>query len=132
MLRVGVGTALAVLALGLAACGSAGAVGDDPDTPTAIGMCAFDTPDCVDVIVDDDQAAGGGTYLDPRELLGTPEDELPADVRVGRRGDEHMMLTEDYVLGRHTVELDADGDGVFRVTAVVTELPDGPETTRVE
>jgi hypothetical protein len=31
------------------------------------------------------------------------------------------------VLGRQTVELD-DGAGAYRVSAVVVELPDGPET----
>lgn len=131
MLRAGLAAALAVLTLALAACGSAGTVDVSPDTPTTAGMCAPDVPDCVDVIVeDDDLAAGGGTYLDPRELLGQAEGELPADVRVSRRGDEHFMLTEDYVVGRHTVELDEDADGVYRVTAVVTEHPDGPETIR--
>jgi hypothetical protein len=129
MFRAGMGAMLALVVLGLAACGSVGAVDESPDTPTTgAGMCAPDIPECVDVVVDDDPA--GGTYLDARELLGKAEEELPADVRVSRRGDEHFMLTEDYVVGRHTVELDADADGVFRVTAVVTEHADGPETTR--
>jgi hypothetical protein len=60
-------------------------------------------------------------------LLGRGEGDLPADVRVARRGSEQFALTEDYVLGRSTVELDGDGDG-YRVTSVTVELPDGPET----
>ena len=62
-----------------------------------------------------------------RDLLGTSEVDLPDDVRVRRRGDEQFMLTEDYVLGRVTVELD-DDRGTFVVTTAVVELPDGPET----
>ncbi len=60
-------------------------------------------------------------------LLGRYEDDLPAEVRIGRRGSEHFALTEDYELGRFTVDLDDDGDG-YRVTSVTVELPDGPET----
>ncbi len=81
-----------------------------------------------------DDTAGDDEWVvqardEARALLGTPEDELGADVRVGRRGSESMMLTEDYVLGRMTVELDDAGAG-YRVTAVTVELPDGPETVR--
>ena len=64
---------------------------------------------------------------DAHGVLGRYERDLPADVRVGRRGDEYLALTEDYVLGRLTVELDDEGDG-YRVTSVTVELPDGPET----
>lgn len=39
-----------------------------------------------------------------------------------------MILTEDYVLGRITVELDADTEGAFRAVTATVELPDGPET----
>ena len=60
-------------------------------------------------------------------LLGLHEADLPSDVRIARKGAEQFPLTEDYVLGRLTVELDNDGDG-FRVTSVTVELPDGPET----
>jgi len=66
-----------------------------------------------------------------RAVLGMPEEDLPDDVRIARRGDESFLLTEDYVLGRLTVELDDDGDG-YRVTSVVVELPDGPETFELE
>ncbi|MEQ8718705.1 MAG: hypothetical protein RIE08_13930 [Acidimicrobiales bacterium] len=64
---------------------------------------------------------------DAQGYLGRNENTLPDEVRVGRRGAEQMMLTEDYVLGRVTVSLDDDGDG-YRVTSVTVELPDGPET----
>ncbi len=64
---------------------------------------------------------------DAHGLLGHYETDLPPDVRIARQGAEQFALTEDYVLGRFTVELDDDGDG-FRVTAVTVELPAGPET----
>ena len=88
--------------------------GDEPDdTP---GADEFD----VDAAV---QAADG--------LLGRSEDDLPADVRIARRGDEEFALTEDYVLGRLTVELDdTDGSG-FRVVVATVELPDGPRTVEL-
>jgi hypothetical protein len=136
MRRAGLNAAATVAALVLAGCGSAGADGSapGPDTPTGIsGMCAPEAPDCEDTfVVDDGDDFGAGFDADgaraeARDLLGLAEDELPADVRVGRRGDEHFALTEDYVLGRQTVELD-DGAGAYRVSAVVVELPDGPET----
>jgi hypothetical protein len=82
-----------------------GGIGDTPDDRYAIELAR-------------DQAHG---------LLGRYESDLPADVRVARRGTEHLALTEDYVLGRFTVELDDEGDG-YRVTSVTIELPDGPET----
>ena len=69
---------------------------------------------------------------DARVYLGAFEGDLPDDVRIARRGEERFMLTEDYVLGRSTVELDQDhGDG-FRVVSVTVELPDGPETFHLE
>ncbi len=64
---------------------------------------------------------------DAHGLLGRSEADLPVDVRVARKGTEQFALTEDYVLGRFTVELDDDGDG-FRVTSVTLELLDGPES----
>jgi hypothetical protein len=60
------------------------------------------------------------------------ESDLPDTVRIGRRGDEHFPLTRDYRLGRVTVELDdIDGSG-YRVTSLMVELPDGPETFHLE
>ncbi len=110
---------LLALAIPVAACGSAESA--TPDEPMPIDGMGDGNP------VTDDQAVEHA-----RGILGAYEDTLPDDVRVGRRGDEHMALTEDYRLGRLTVELDdTDGDG-FRVTAVTVELSDGPETLRLE
>lgn len=110
------------------------------------GTCLEGTPDCQDTPMDPDQPVtgpdGGGAPPDEgdeafpseaardeaRSLLGEPESELPADVRVARRGEESFALTEDYVLGRITVELDDDGSDTYVVTSATVELPEGPET----
>lgn len=62
------------------------------------------------------------------QLLGVAEDELDtgADLRVVRRGDEQFMVTMDVRPGRLNVELDPDGEGVFRVTRVEIETGDAP------
>lgn len=65
-----------------------------------------------------------------RSLLGVAQDDLADDVRIARSDDESFMLTEDYRIGRITVELDTDADGVTRVTVVTIELEDGPVTVR--
>ena len=149
-------TALALAALALvagAACGdddvetSTGAddVTEEPDTDDdaplgdgggAAGTCLEGTPDCQDTPMDPDQPLSGPdddfpsdqARDDARATLGTAEDELGPEIRIRRRGSESMMLTEDYVLGRITVELDDDGTGTFVVTSATVELPDGPET----
>jgi hypothetical protein len=64
--------------------------------------------------------------------LGTPEAGVDPAWRIGRRGDETYPLTEDFVIGRFTVELDDDGTGVFAITAVTVELPDGTRTVTAE
>lgn len=112
----------------------------------AAGTCLEGTPDCQDTPMDPDQpvtspdygdidpADGDATFPtdaardDAKSLLGTPESELSSDVRVGRRGEETFALTEDYVLGRITVELDEDGSGTYVVSSATVELPEGPET----
>ncbi|HEX4905309.1 MAG TPA: hypothetical protein VFU93_07650 [Acidimicrobiales bacterium] len=58
-------------------------------------------------------------------LVGLTLDELPDDVRIARIGDEHFALTDDYVIGRRTAELDLDADGVARVVKVTVELENG-------
>lgn len=124
--------ALAVSALVLSACGQAAPAQPvrqpaDGGADTVAPVCAPDVPDCEEMIVEpvrDDRMLRQGA----RDLLGLREDELPPGVRVSRRGDEHMMLTEDYVVGRMTVELDAAKNDQFRVVAVVVELEDGPKT----
>ena len=127
-------------------------VGEPNGQPPSSGMCAPDMPDCVDVVTDDpaerclpeaegcddtpgqEEEPAGDVYdrdaarAEAQSLLGRTEAELEADVRIGRRGEETMMLTEDYVLGRMTVELDINDMDEWIVTAVTVELPDGPET----
>lgn len=113
----------------------------------AASTCLEGTPDCEDTPMDPDapvSSPDGGSIAPPgssdeafpteaardqaRSLLGVAEAELTPDVRVGRRGQETFALTEDYVLGRITVELDDDGSGTYAVTSATVELPDGPET----
>lgn len=127
--------------------------GDDAQPPSA-GMCAPGVTDCDDTgilvgapgserclpeAVDCDDTPGqdepAGDVFDSESaiaqaeaLLGLADTELASDVRVGRQGEEAMMLTEDYVLGRLTVELDLDDMDRWIVTAVTVELPDGPQT----
>ncbi len=123
--------ALAALSLLASACGGNTAPGTeqppDAETPTTDpspgepGAPVDPDPSWEDFPTDDAREEARG-------LLGMNEDDLTDDVRVSRRGDEHFMLTEDYVLGRRTVELDdVDGSG-YRVITVTVELPDGPET----
>ena len=124
---------IAAVALLVGACTDAPA----PDDPVS------SSPDDGEVVGDpdlDDDGDADDEWADfpsdeareqARGFLGMGEDDVPEDVRIGRRGDETFMLTEDYVLGRSTVELDDDGDG-FRVVSVTVELPDGPETFVLE
>lgn len=158
---------IAILVLGVAACGDADSTGaiageriaadapaDEPATsgpaseepaPPSMGMCAPGVTDCVDTAI---EPAGGqsgepgdeggdefpteAAREEARGLLGLHEADLADDVRISRRGEEQFMLTEDYVLGRNTVELeDTDGSG-FRVVTVTVELPDGPETFELQ
>ena len=64
--------------------------------------------------------------------LGTPEAGLDPAWRIGRRGDDSFDLTEDFVVGRFTVELDDDGTSTFLVTTVTVELPGGAQTVAEE
>lgn len=95
-------------------------------------MCHYDSPECQDTVHEpdaSDEFDADAARQAARDLLGQVEaDVAAADARVARRGDEQMMVTEDYVLGRITVELDLDDEGVLRVTSATVELPDGPET----
>lgn len=106
--------------------------GHDDGSPVA-GACEPNTPDCQDTAEPghtdgDDEFDADEARAEARAMVGAAEDELDEEVRVARRGAEQYALTEDYVIGRFTVELDADDSGVFRVTSVTVELPDGPET----
>jgi hypothetical protein len=128
-------TALALaLAFSVAACGDAtDDAADDPGAPVA----GDPLPDCEGTECDDDGVIDPN--LDPelgrqdaRAVLGMQEDDLPPEVRIARRGNETFALTEDYVIGRVTVELDDDDGSGMRVTRSTVELPDGPETFELE
>lgn len=120
-------------AVALAACGTEPAADAPVDSggEPAAGACLVGDPDC------EDMGPGSGPATDfpieavragAQDLLGRPEADLPETIRVARRGGEQFMLTEDYVEGRVTVELDPDDSGAFVVTKVTVEMPDGPET----
>lgn len=135
-----------LLVAALAACGDDTEIDAATDLPAAGDGAADPSSDRCDPSVagcddtpaqgDDpsiDEPAGGPAdaqqlRADAQYYLGLDESALPDDVRVARRGEEDMALTDDYVVGRMTVELDdADGDGSFEVVSVTVELPDGPE-----
>jgi hypothetical protein len=79
------------------------------------------------------QVVSVGSLLDnAASFLGTPEPGLDPSWRIGRRGDETFALTEDFIVGRFTVELDDDGTGAFVVTAVIVELPGGAQVVNVD
>lgn len=122
-----------------ASCGTSGQSGEPQggDLPPTTnqsggGLCSPDVTEGCDPIPADDGDQGDvfpveQARQEAQGLLGMYERDLPADVRIGRRGDEAMPLTDDYLLGRRTVELDdTDGTG-FRVFSVTIELPAGPE-----
>ena len=122
------------LALGLGTAAVVVADGDAEDTPIPVEPDGGigDTP----IPVEPDGGIGDTPIPefpvdqardDAHGLLGIAEADLPDDVRISRKGADQFAVTEDYVLGRRTVELDDDGDG-FRVTSVTLELPGGPET----
>lgn len=146
MVRPHVLAILAAIALSTAACGgatSSGAAGPTQppgDAGDAAAACAEGTTDCNDTpqLTDDEPVQIDETGIaqfaaDAQYYLGRDESELTDQIRVGRRGDESFALTEDYRVGRMTVELDdLDTDGTYVVTAVTVELPDGPETFRLD
>lgn len=153
MIRKTAAAALAVMAL-LTACGgdddTAGAPGsetclagaedcvDDPTTdgdtstsaPPAAGMCLEGATDCDDTVEPGDAPKSSDEYrADAQSLLGVAEMELPPmQIRISRKGQETYALTEDYAIGRMTVELDQDAEGDWVVTKVTVELEEGPET----
>ncbi|HEX2214587.1 MAG TPA: hypothetical protein VHH12_14280 [Mycobacterium sp.] len=138
-----IASAVVTMTLGLAACGTTssddaeapGSGAGDIPTDAAAGICTQDEPDCVDTpqLTEDEPVPIDETGIeqfrrDTQFYLGKRQDELPEHIRVARINDEHRSLTEDYQLGRITVELDdAGGDGPV-VTSATVELPDGPET----
>lgn len=122
--------------------GNAGApAGDEAVGSDAIaGMCAQEQPDCIDTPeltdgepVEIDETGIEQFRRDASAYLGATRDELPETIRIGRIDDEQMALTEDYQIGRITVELDdLNGDGNPVVTSATVELPDGPETVELD
>lgn len=140
-----VGFALLAVVL-LAACGEAvgtTASGDPSDTPTSVadpgpaaGMCLEGATDCVDTpqLNDDEPVAIDETGIrqfrkDAKYYLGRPQDELNELIRIARIDNEQMAVTDDYRVGRITVELDTVEQGAQPiVTSATVELPDGPET----
>lgn len=112
----------AVSLLAGAAAGAAALTGDDTVSPIPDGSGDHD-----EVVAD---FPSDEVREHARGYLGMGEGDLPDEVRIARRGDDVFMLTEDYVLGRSTVELD-DADGM-RVVSVTVELPGGPETFVLE
>ena len=130
--------ALVLLAVAaLTACGdddeTVNSNADAPASDDAAGACLEGSTDCDDTpstsAGDDDDAIDEHAAIEEaKALIGMAEDELDPGVRVSRRGDEQYAVTEDYVIGRMTVELDPDDDGTMRVTKVVLELTEGPMT----
>lgn len=144
MNRTGLVLAAAALAMTLAACGAQRTDSATGSAPTGgnvgqvAGACAQDQPDCVDTPqlgsdepVQIDETGVKQFRRDARYYLGRTQDELTEHIRIARIDDERFMLTEDYQVGRITVELD-DVDGTPIVTSATVELPSGPETFELE
>ena len=141
------GFALLATAL-LAGCGAAGGGAATPDptpSPTdaaaadpgaAAGMCLEGATDCVDTpqLLSDEPVPIDETGLqqfrkDARYYLGRPQSELNELIRVARIDDVDMAVTDDYQIGRITVELDTVNEGEEPiVTSATVEMPEGPET----
>lgn len=128
-MRLRLAVAAGLIVLTLAAC--------DPNAPDVVvsdgagATCPVGTADCDDTSVpsdDGDEIDEGAMIRDAEALLGVARDDLPTSVRIARVGDEDMALTDDYVIGRISVELDADDGGVLRVVAATVELTEGPHT----
>ncbi len=136
-----------LLAVFLAACGDpAGTTAAEQPTSApadpgaAAGMCIEGATECVDTPqlnsdepVEIDETAVAQFRKDARYYLGRPQSELTELIRIGRIDDAQRALTEDYQVGRITVELDTPSSGGEPiVTTATVELPDGPETFELE
>lgn len=104
---------VAVLSVGLAACGTEDPAGSAAPTPP-------DPDSAFDPVVSRELAEG---------YLGVAESDVTeaAMVRIVRRGDEQLAVTMDLRPGRLNLELDADGEDVYRVSRVVVETDDGED-----
>lgn len=119
--------------VGTVDCNDADLDGEPSETPAdpAGQTCLVGTVDCNDADLGGERL--NNEAIDAIEqaahgLLGRYEADLPENVRIGRRGTEVTMLTEDFVVGRFTVALeDTDGSG-YRVVEVTAELPNGTAT----
>ena len=131
----------------LVACGEA--VSDTPagapsdaaaDPGPAAGMCLAGATECVDTPqlngdepVEIDETGVEQLRKDAQFYLGRPRSELTELIRVARIDDNQRAVTEDYQVGRITVELDTpETGGEPIVTSATVELPDGPETFELE
>lgn len=112
-----------LLAVVLAACGSSADDVGDADETAGPPQVPSDT-EAFDPDRSREQA---------ESFLGVAEAEVEEAIadsgmaRIVRRGDEQMAVTMDLRIGRLNIELDADDDGVYRVTRVVVETDDGPD-----
>lgn len=112
-----------------------GDTSDETPLDPSGSTCLVGTVDCVDADLGGDRLDGEAIAQieqQARGLLGMNEIDLPADVRIGRRGAEQMMLTEDYVLGRMTVSVEEIDDSGYRVVDVTVELPNGTATYELQ
>ena len=145
MNRVGTTLAVLVLVMALVACAASSPEEIAVSTPAAgsgaiAGMCAEGATDCVDTpqLLSDEPVAIDETGIrqfrkDAKYYLGRDQDELTELIRIARIDDEQFALTDDYQVGRITVELDdVKGNGKPIVTSSTIELPDGPETFELE
>ena len=134
-----------MLAIGLAGCGAPSPDDTAVSAPAggsgaAAGACLEGEPDCIDTpqLASDEPVPIDETGIeqfrrDAKFYLGRKQSELNELIRIGRIDDEQFMLTEDYRVGRITVELDDVKDnGKPIVTSATVELPDGPETFKLQ
>jgi hypothetical protein len=113
--------AAVALAFGLAACGTMTSPPAAPSGPA--GAPADDTPDDrIDAPSIDLATIENRMFNQPLEVAEAQAEMWDVPLRVGRVDDERFALTEDYVVGRITVEVDTV-DGVPTVTGLAVELP---------
>ena len=131
-----------LLTVALAACGASSGDNQAVSAPSeggaggAAGMCLEGAEDCIDTpqLLSEEPVAIDETGLkqfrrDAKYYLGRPQNELTELIRIARIDGEQFALTEDYQVGRITVELDdVEDNGTPIVTSATVELPEGPET----
>lgn len=124
--------ATAALAIVLSACSSS-----TPSTPDANPGIDVGEPNGPTGGAGDTQLAGQEFTTQERVdmVMGSTREqaenmalEFGWNLRVGRIDDESFAVTEDYAIGRMTIELDTQGTDPAVVTRIIVELEDGPET----